>query len=79
MSDQRTEQGVILRAALDAVAERIAREGHQNAVTAIVTKDGAGLGYARRSPDGWEMDATLRANWSQGKVRDARAEIVWRW
>lgn len=57
------------------------RDGHQNAVTAIVTKDGAGLGYARRSPErgGWELDATLRANWSQGRVKDARAEIAWRW
>ena len=71
----------ILRAALAEVQERMERDGYQNAVTAIVTKDGAGLGYACRSPErgGWELDATLRANWSQGKVRDVRAEIAWRW
>lgn len=80
MDEKRTEQGVILRSALDAVKRQAHEAGRQNAVAAVVTKDGAGLGYARLSEDGrWALDVSLRAQWEAGKVRDVRAELAWSW
>lgn len=80
MSDKRTEQGVILRSALDAVKAQSIASGRRNAVAAVVTKDGAGLGYARLSPDGrWDLSASLRASWAAGEARDVRAELAWSW
>lgn len=79
MTEQRTEQGVILRSALDEVKRRATEGGKTNAVAAVVNAAGVGIGYARMSPAGWELDATLRASWQAGKVRDVRAEIAWMW
>lgn len=79
MNDQRTEQGVILRAALDEVKRRATAGAKQHAVAAVVTAEGVGIGYARLSPSGWEFDASLRAQWAAGGVKDVRAEIAWLW
>lgn len=79
MSDQRTEQGVILRAALDEVKRRATGGGKLNAVASVITAEGVGIGYARLSPSGWEFDASLRAQWAAGGVKDVRAEIAWVW
>lgn len=79
MTEQRTEQGVILRSALDEVKRRAHESGKQNAVAAVVNAAGIGIGFARMSPEGWQLDATLRASWQAGGVRDVRAEIAWMW
>ncbi len=80
MSEQRSEHGVILRAALDEVKRQTLDAGKRNAVAVVLTTDGAGIGYARLSEDGrWALSASVRAAWEQGKARDVRADVAWSW
>lgn len=79
MNDQRTETGALLRAGLDDVKRRAREAGKANAVAAVFTRDGIGVGYARMSPGGWELDASLRAKFEGGQLRDVRAELGWMW
>lgn len=79
MTEQRTEGGALLRSALDAVKAEARTAGKLNAVAAVFTTGGVGVGYARLSPEGWSLDASLRASFREGKLRDVRAEVGWLW
>lgn len=80
MNEQRTEQGALLRAGFDAVKQRAREAGKAHAVAAVFsTTDGAGMGYARMSPGGWELDATLRAKFGAGGLREVRVDVGWIW
>lgn len=79
MSELRTDHGAILRTGLDAVKAQARAEGKANAVAAVVTKDGLGIGYARMGACGWELDVNLRAAFQAGRVRDVRVDVGWMW
>lgn len=70
--DQRTPGGTILRSALDKVnaLTTMIPEGKSTIAVAGYDKDGIQVGIARRTKNGWDIEAQLKSAVTKGRPGD---------
>lgn len=72
LNDQRTPGGSILRSAIDKTNElsKMIPEGKSTIAVAGYDKDGIQIGIARRTKNGWDIEAQLKSAVTKGRPGD---------